>query len=400
VDTADGTAAQNKVPKSFVLKRGKVGMYVSQLVQDMRRVMQPYTALKLKERKRAALKDYVSVAGSLGVTHMLMFSKTDASVNLRVGRLPRGPTLSFQVNQYCLSGDLKKAQRRPIDAAIGFKHPPLLVINNFDDSKQHLKLVSMTFQKMFPAINIQTIRLSECRRVVLLDYDQANDVVEVRHFFVRATPTGVTRSVKRIVETRLPNLSTATDVSEVILGNSSFATVGGGGLSESEYEDGGNEVVLPQDFAGKGNKKSSQSAIKLSEIGPRMTLKLRKVESGLGEGDVLYHAFNKRSGEEVRALKAKKDMEKTDKLKRKREQEENVESKKAKLAAKKQAKEDRRKARLDAIQKEMDDALSKKRDAEVTQDLGKEDASDSNSDTNDSGSSDDSGSSSSSGDEE
>ena len=71
-------------------------MYVSQLVQDMRRVMQPYTALKLKERKRAALKDYVSVAGSLGVTHMLMFSKTDASVNLRVGRLPRGPTLSFK----------------------------------------------------------------------------------------------------------------------------------------------------------------------------------------------------------------------------------------------------------------------------------------------------------------
>ena len=39
-----------KIPKSIVVKRGKVGNYAAQLVQDVRRVMQPHTAMKLKER--------------------------------------------------------------------------------------------------------------------------------------------------------------------------------------------------------------------------------------------------------------------------------------------------------------------------------------------------------------
>ena len=102
-------------------------------------------------------------------------------------------------------------------------------------------------------------------------------------------------------------------------------------MTYSEYEDGSNQVTLPQNFAGKGNRKSGQSAIKLSEIGPRMTLKLTKVESGLGDGDVLYHAFHSKSKIDARALKAKKQKEKMDKLKRKREQEANVDAKKQKM---------------------------------------------------------------------
>ena len=75
--------------------------------------MQPHTAMKLKERKRAALKDYISVAGPLGITHMLMFSKTEQSVNLRVGRAPRGPTLSFQAQRCSFSAPARQAQRTP-----------------------------------------------------------------------------------------------------------------------------------------------------------------------------------------------------------------------------------------------------------------------------------------------
>jgi len=354
VDIVDPTITGKKIPKSIVVKRGKVGNYVSQLVQNMRRVMQPHTAMKLKERKRAALKDYISVAGPLGITHMLMFSKTEQSVNLRVGRAPRGPTLSFQVQKYSLSTAVRQAQRRPCDPSNAFKFPPLVVINNFDDTKQHLKLITVTFQKMFPAINVQTIRLNECRRVVLLQYDKETDTIDFRHYFVRATPTGVTRSVKNIVQTKLPNLAHAQVVSEIILGNSTFATVGGDQQqSDSEYEDGSNQVTLPQNFAGKGNRKSGQSAIKLSEIGPRMTLKLTKVESGLGDGDVLYHAFQSKSKIDARALKAKKQKEKMDKLKRKREQEANVDAKKQKMLKKKERKNERRKQRQEEINEEM-----------------------------------------------
>ena len=40
-----------KVPQTFVMERGRVGKNLLQLVQDFRKVMEPYTASKLKARK-------------------------------------------------------------------------------------------------------------------------------------------------------------------------------------------------------------------------------------------------------------------------------------------------------------------------------------------------------------
>ena len=47
--------------------------------------------------------------------------------------------------------------------------------------------------------------------------------------------------------------------------------------SDSEGEDEANHVVLPQKMRGKGNAASMTSAVKLHELGPRVTLKLFKV---------------------------------------------------------------------------------------------------------------------------
>lgn len=44
--------------------------------------------------------------------------------------------------------------------------------------------------------------------------------------------------------------------------------------------------------------------MKLSEIGPRMTMELFKVEQGVNEGDVLYHKFVQK--DPVEAAKTKK----------------------------------------------------------------------------------------------
>ena len=55
----------------------------------------------IKVRRKNVLKDFVSVAGPLRVSHFVMFSKSDVSVNLRIVRLPRGPTLTFKV-KFCL----------------------------------------------------------------------------------------------------------------------------------------------------------------------------------------------------------------------------------------------------------------------------------------------------------
>lgn len=47
--------------------------------------------------RKNTLKDFIAMAGPFKVTHMLVLSQTDDFVNLRVMRVPRGPTLSFHV---------------------------------------------------------------------------------------------------------------------------------------------------------------------------------------------------------------------------------------------------------------------------------------------------------------
>ena len=53
----------NSAPKSFIIKRGDVGMYLRDLLSNLRELMYPYTASKLKESKKNSLKDYLGVAG-------------------------------------------------------------------------------------------------------------------------------------------------------------------------------------------------------------------------------------------------------------------------------------------------------------------------------------------------
>ncbi|CAM9707182.1 unnamed protein product, partial [Heterosigma akashiwo] len=53
---------------------------------------------------------------------------------------------------------------------------------------------------MFPPINVQTIKLADCRRVVLFHYLKEDQTVEVRHYSIRAVPTGISRSVAGVVQ--------------------------------------------------------------------------------------------------------------------------------------------------------------------------------------------------------
>ena len=60
--------------------------------------------------------------------------------------------------------------------------------------------------------------------------------------------------------------------------------------SDSEREDNENtKVILSQSMHGSTNAKNEQSAIRLKEIGPRMTLELQKIEELINTGRVLYH---------------------------------------------------------------------------------------------------------------
>jgi ribosome biogenesis protein SSF1/2 len=359
------------LPKSFVLQHGgdENEVELGQLVGDVRLLMAPYTALKLSERKGAKIKDYVASASHLGVTHLLAFSlNKGGKLNLKVARLPTGPTLSFKVRQFSLGKQVRALLKRPPDVSTSgglFQSPPVVVTNNFGGSDDattpaHVKLMRITFQNMFPAVDVTTIKLNTVRRVVLFDYvkgtegadgEEAEDSVDVRHFAVRAAPTGVNRAIKRLVQAKVPNLTKVADVADYVMGKGA----GVGDVSDSEGEDEQTHVVLPGKFTGKGNNNGQKSALKLEEIGPRLKLTLSKVERGVCEGEVMYHAFVKKSKAEVESLKVRKKEEVDVKAARRKEQEENV----ARKQAAKDEKKARKVARREQREKEIMDGLRK-----------------------------------------
>jgi len=116
-------------------------------------------------------------------------------------------------------------------------------------------------------------------------------------------------------------------------------------MSDSEAEDEISHVVLPSKYRGKGNHPAQKSALKLVELGPRLRLKLYKVERALAAGDVMYHAYVRKTPGEVAALKSRKEGEAALKWRRREEQEANVARKERASEAKKEAKERRKKER-------------------------------------------------------
>lgn len=60
--------------------------------------------------------------------------------------------------------------------------------------------------------------------------------------------------------------------------------------SESEADDEAAHVSLPTDL-GRVNRASTKSAVKLQEIGPRMSLQLIKIEEGLCSGGVIFSEY-------------------------------------------------------------------------------------------------------------
>lgn len=87
-----------------------------------------YAHSDYQERKKNRVKDFVHVAGQLGVTHTLMFSQTESGTNLRMARLPRGPTLNFRVMSYSNMKDVLAMQKRPRLVQSDFQTAPLVII--------------------------------------------------------------------------------------------------------------------------------------------------------------------------------------------------------------------------------------------------------------------------------
>lgn len=207
------------------------------------------------------------------------------------------------------------------------------------------------------------MHLSQARRVVLLSYNAESGTIEWRHFLISVRPVGVSRSVRRVIEGTnksgasgndanvskrkikgLPNLGNVGDISEYVLGRAQRSGSTGAAsdtdVSEAESEledmaDPNNTVELFQRYVGRGNAANEQRAVRLREIGPRMELRLMKIEDGMVGGETLYHDRVHKTAKEAAALKQSTSAKTKLKESRKAEQEANVERKKAEAAARK-----------------------------------------------------------------
>ncbi|KAK4134441.1 Brix-domain-containing protein [Trichocladium antarcticum] len=378
--TAINGHANTKDPKSMVIRigAGEVGSSISQLATDVRRVMEPGTATRLRERKANRLRDYVSMCGPLGVTHLMLFSRSESgNTNLRLAVAPRGPTFHFRVEKYSLTKDVRRAQRHPMGGGKEYITPPLLVMNNFSsptadqNSKvpKHLESLATTaFQSLFPPINPQKTPLKSIRRVLLLNREETPEedgtfIVNFRHYAITTKSVGLSKPLRRLNAAEkmlkskkgkkggLPNLGKLKDISEFMIGGEDGEGYMTDGTSGSEAETDAEVEVLESAtkrvHSGKpraaaeqdsdddegANDNVERRAVKMVELGPRMRLRMTKVEEGLCTGKIMWHEYLHKSKEEMREMEKKWELRKREKDARRKQQKENVEKKRLAKAA-------------------------------------------------------------------
>ncbi|KAI9724320.1 MAG: hypothetical protein M1812_000388 [Candelaria pacifica] len=394
-------ASMSREPKSMVVRvgAGEVGPSITQLVKDVRTMLEPGTASRLKERRSNRLRDYTTMAGPLGVSHLLLFSRSSSgNTNLRLALTPRGPTLHFNVEKYSLCKDVKKAMKHPKGGGKEFLTAPLLVMNNFTTQPspeakhpqpaipKHLESLTTTiFQSLFPPISPQTTPLTSINRVLLLNREPSSSTVNssytlnLRHYMITTRRTGLSRGIRRLnaaerlLNSRekkrkgLPNLGKLEDVADYLLDPA--AAGGYTSASESEVETDAEVEVLEartkkvlskkelqraQDGEGKsatGNSGSGveKRAVKLVELGPRMKLRMTKVEEGVCGGKIMWHEYLNKTKEQIIEMDEIWEARRKEKEARKTMQRENVERKRKERGA--GSKRDAE----DAVEEDMDD---------------------------------------------
>ena len=325
------------------------------------------------------------MCGPLGVSHLLLFSRSESgNTNLRLARTPHGPTLHFRVEKYSLCKDIAHSLKHPRTDPTAFHTPPLLVMNNFltsDSARETLgdaappkhleKLVTDMFQGLFPPIQPHTTPLHTIKRVLLLHREPPNPqtgsvTISLRHYAITTKVTGLPKALRRLhaaekligrpgkdqkKKSKLPDLGKLEDVADYMLDPSA-----GGYTSASDTEaetDAEVEIAAPvkqrvlsrraKERLAAGDEsvrrttasgpRVEKRAVKLVELGPRMKLRLTKVEEDVCTGKTMWHEFiTKTKGEEA-AMEKKWALRNAQKAERRRVQKENVERKKAAKAA-------------------------------------------------------------------
>ncbi|EAK89507.1 S.cerevisiae Ssf2p/drosophila peter pan like protein that has an IMP4 domain at its N-terminus and is involved in rRNA processing [Cryptosporidium parvum Iowa II] len=308
------------IPKCFVLRKGKVVKQLKGLVMDLRYLMSPWSAIKLQENKHNKIKDFVSIAGPLGISHILAVSQTASGAYIRLIVLPSGPTATFKIEDFSLMHDIRSSQKRPRSCSSDYLTSPLLVLNGIKNLPSNdstnpipLNLLQTMINGMFPAIDLTKIRIRSCKRVVLIEYCKDSELFELRHYAIIRRPAGVSKPIKKLLlktkDQKLYSIGRGDDMADYVLSSENGACA-----SDSEVDDEV-EVKMPTSSGSRDENQMGLSersgsytgkvSVSLKELGPRISMRLVKVVDEVCDGAVIYHRFVRKSKDELKELEKK-----------------------------------------------------------------------------------------------
>ena len=294
----------------------------------MRLVMYPYTLINLKESKKNNIKDFLSLVDIYGLSHMMMFTNTEKHSYLHFAKMPKGPTVTFIIDKYILSSDIfSNVEKDQIPLTKSYGHIPLLIMNGFNNTKipeeynDSIKIVAMMFQSFFPPVNLGEVQIKKFKRVVLINLMLNKDVytgkikpeIEFRHYDIELQKYSVKKTISNLINNlgKTKDLSNFNNISDYILKHSGYSS-----CSDNE-EEAKCEILDEQN-------KSDKTSIKLKEIGPRMNLKIFKIQEGFFKGNVVYHSLIKKSKKEIYEIMTEKKNKEKEKKERQKIQDENI----------------------------------------------------------------------------
>lgn len=261
------------IPRSMVISKGVLTGSCKRLLLELRKLMAPFTAMSLHQTKSNVLKDFITAAPALHVSHLLVLQQSDRSCKLRIGRLPHGPTLVFEILNYSLMNDVRN--RRSTISPKDFSEPPVVVLNGLkpipdEVNPPPIQIISTLLGHIFPSVDVSTLTADKCRRVVLFTRNKVTKDFELRHYQVVQRPAGLSKKAQYI-------LRKVKDMRSLRLGDheSAIDTL----LESNNIKDFPEET---QETAAPLKRTSSkQMAIGVQEIGPRLTMQLVRIIDGI-----------------------------------------------------------------------------------------------------------------------
>jgi ribosome biogenesis protein SSF1/2 len=187
--------------------------------------------------------------------------------------------------------------------------------------------------------------------------DDGSFILNFRHYAITTRATGISKPLKRLNAAErllaskksrkggVPNLGKLEDIADYMIGGEGGEGYMTDGTSGSEIDTDAEVEILdtaPRKVtSGKPRAPPAEDdavaddddgnverrAVKLVELGPRMRLRLTKVEEGLCSGKTMWHEHIHKTKEEVQELEKRWAQRRQEKEARRKQQRENVEKK-------------------------------------------------------------------------